>query len=159
MICGKTRYAERNSNGVSHICISFYAALSTLFHFIYVVADHSYIEISCLALESPGKSYILIGILYKDQRLKPSLLRDLSKELQLEVQPNNNYASVDDKLFLEDETLRVRLVGNHMDVQEMVTGLVCAVLGRELENGTFWVYTYVISVQTGIRLADMKLCS
>lgn len=102
----------------------------------------------------------MIGILYKDQRLKPSLLRDLSKELQLEVQPSNNYASVDDKLFLEDETLRVRLVGNHMDVQEMVTGLVCAVLGHELENGTFWVYTYwVISVQIGIRLADMKLCS
>lgn len=138
---------------------SFHVALSTLFHFIYVVADHPHVEISRLTLESPGKSYILIGILYKDQRLKPSLLRDLSKELQLEVQPSNNYASIDDKLFLEDETLRVRLVGNHMDVQEVVTGLVCAVLGHELENGTFWVYTYVISVQIGIRLADMKLCS
>lgn len=122
-------------------------------------ADYPYVEVSRLALESPGKSYILVGVLYKDQRLKPSLLRDLSKELQLEAQPNNNYASVDDKLFLEDETLRVRLVGNHMDIQEVVTGLVCAVLGHELENGTFWVYTYIISLQTGIQLADMKLCS
>lgn len=79
-------------------------------------------------------------------------MRDLSKELQLEAQPSNNYASVDDKLFLEDETLRVRLVGNHMDIQEVVTGLVCAVLGRELENGTFWVYTYVISLQESVLL-------
>jgi len=102
-------------------------------------ADYPYVEISRLTLESPGKLYILVGVLYKDQRLKPSLLRDLSKELQLEAQPSNNYASVDDKLFLEDETLRVRLVGNYMDIQKVVTGLVCAVLGRELENGTFWV--------------------
>lgn len=91
-------------------------------------------------MENPEKSYILIGILYKDQKLKPSLLRELSKELQLEVQSNKNYASADDKLFLEDETLRIRLVGNHINIQEVVTGLVCAILGHELENGTFWVY-------------------
>lgn len=101
--------------------------------------DYPHIEVSRLTLESSEKSYILIGVLYKDQKLKSSLLRDLSKELQLEAQPSSNCASVDDKLFLEDETLRVRLVGNHIDVQEIVTGLVCAVLGHELENGNFWV--------------------
>lgn len=101
--------------------------------------NYSYTEVSCLVLENPEKSYILIGILYKDQKLKPSLLRELSKELQLEVQLNKNYASADDKLFLEDETLRIRLVGNHINIQEVVTGLVCAILGHELENGTFWV--------------------
>lgn len=105
-----------------------------------VTANYSYTEISHLVLENPEKSYILIGILYKDQKLKPSLLRELSKELQLEAQPNKNYASDDDKLFLEDETLRIRLVGNHVNIQEVVTGLVCAILGHELENGTFWVY-------------------
>lgn len=93
-------------------------------------------------LERPGQSHILIGILYKDQKLKPSILKDLSKELQIEVQPINNYASDNDKLFLEDETLRIKLVGNHMNTQEVVTGLVCAVLGQELENGTFQVYVY-----------------
>lgn len=100
--------------------------------------NYSYIEISRLALEDPEKSYILIGVLYKDQKLKPSLLRELSKELQLEAQPSKNYASANDKLFLEDETLRIRLVGNHVNVQEVVTGLVCAILGHE-ENGTLWV--------------------
>lgn len=105
------------------------------------IADYKYVEISYLVLESPGKPYILIGVLYKDQKLKPSILKDLSQELQLEAQPSNNYASTDDQLFLEDETLRVKLLGNHMNVQEVVTGLVCAVLGYELENGTFWVYS------------------
>jgi hypothetical protein len=137
----------------------FHAALSILLHFTCVIADHPHIEVSRLTLESPEKSYILIGVLYKDQRLKPSLLRDLSKELQLEAQPSSNCASVDDKLFLEDETLRVRLVGSHMDVQEIVTGLVCAVLGHELENGNFWVYTCVISLQTEVQLADIELYS
>ncbi|XP_011165278.1 DNA polymerase delta subunit 2 isoform X2 [Solenopsis invicta] len=69
--------------------------------------DYPHIEVSRLTLESSEKSYILIGVLYKDQKLKSSLLRDLSKELQLEAQPSSNCASVDDKLFLEDETLRV----------------------------------------------------
>lgn len=104
-------------------------------------------EISSLALENVEKSYILIGILYKDQKLKPSILRDLSKELQLEVQQSSNYASAEDNLFLEDKTLRIRLVGNHVNMQEIVTGLVCAVLGHELENGTFWVYMQLIYIQ------------
>lgn len=117
--------------------------LAILFYFAYVTANYSYIEISRLALEDPEKSYILIGVLYKDQKLKPSLLRELSKELQLEAQPSKNYASANDKLFLEDETLRIRLVGNHVNVQEVVTGLVCAILGHE-ENGTLWVHIYVI---------------
>lgn len=127
----------------------------------FTIADYTYVEVSRLALESPGKSYILIGVLYKDQKLKPSILRDLSKELQLEAQPSKNYASTDDKLFLEDETLRIRLVGSHMNIQEIVTGLVCAVLGRELENGAFWVHPYVISNLPRIRIpsADTKLCS
>lgn len=111
-----------------------------------------------MALEDPAKSYILIGTLYKDQKLKPSLMRDLSKELQLEAQPNKNYASTDDKLFLEDETLRIRLVGNHANIQDVVTGLVCAILGHELENGTFWVYIYIIN-NGKIQHADVKLCS
>jgi len=118
-----------------------------LFHFSSDIADHPYVEVSNLALENIGKSYILIGILYKDQKLKPSILRDLSKELQLDVQPSNNYASAEDNLFLEDKTLRIKLVGNHMNMQEIVTGLVCAVFGHELENGTFWVYMQLIYVQ------------
>lgn len=64
----------------------------------------------------------------------------LSKELQSCPQPSQfNYASFKNNLFLEDETLRVKLTGNHMNIQSIVTGIVCAMLGRQQENGTFWV--------------------
>ncbi|XP_015108419.1 DNA polymerase delta subunit 2 [Diachasma alloeum] len=86
---------------------------------------------------------ILIGTLYKHQELKPSILKEMSEELQLIPQPSrSNYSSTRDQLFLEDETLRVKLVGDHMSPSEVVTGLVCAVLGRELEDGCFWVQDF-----------------
>lgn len=40
--------------------------------------------------------------------------------------------------------LRVKLVGNHMDPGTMVTGLICGVLGRELDDGTLWVSFFII---------------
>ncbi|XP_035722781.1 DNA polymerase delta subunit 2-like isoform X3 [Vespa mandarinia] len=80
------------------------------------------------------------GTLYKHQELKKSALQMLSKELQFCPQPLQfNYESFKNILFLEDETLRVKLTGNHMNIQSIVTGIVCAMLGRRQENGTFWV--------------------
>jgi len=133
---------------MAYYIISYYIIL-----FCIHIVDHPYVEVSHLVLENVEKSCILIGVLYKDQQMKPSLLHDLSKELQLEVQPINNYASINDKLFLEDETLRIKLVGNHIDIQEIVTGIVCAVLGHELENGTFWVYIWYIF----IHITDLQI--
>ena len=78
--------------------------------------------------------------MYKHQELKPSILQDLSNELQLQIQPVRiNYASFKDILYLEDETLRIKLIGNHVNIQDVVTGIVCAVCGHELENGEFLV--------------------
>lgn len=88
----------------------------------------------------------MIGTLYKHQELKPSVLRELSEELQLTAQPpSTNYASFKDLLFLEDEMLRVKLVGNHMNIQDVVTGIVCAVFGHELESGAFEVNIDILS--------------
>ena len=67
-------------------------------------------------------------------------MHELSNELQLQVQPARiNYASFKDILYLEDETLRIKLIGNHINIQDVVTGIVCAVCGHELENGEFLV--------------------
>ncbi|XP_014480531.1 PREDICTED: DNA polymerase delta subunit 2-like [Dinoponera quadriceps] len=104
--------------------------------------DHPYVEISRLAVEDREKSYILIGVLYKDdlkEKLKLSLLRDIDNEPQQEALLNDGYMSNCIKIFLEDETSCVRLVGNHMDAQEIITGVVCAVFGYETETGAFWV--------------------
>lgn len=83
---------------------------------------------------------ILVGTLYKHQELKPSILKELSNEIQSVNQPLRTDYSLDtDQLFIEDEVLRAKLLGNHPNNRETVTGLVCAVLGNGTEDGAFWV--------------------
>ncbi|XP_074093592.1 DNA polymerase delta subunit 2 isoform X2 [Cotesia typhae] len=91
------------------------------------------------------KLIILIGIIYKHQELKPSILKELSDELQLIPQSSrSNYSSEKDQLFLEDEMLRIKLVGNDLNHKEMVTGLICGVLGYQSSGGTFNVKDYCV---------------
>ncbi|XP_033333452.2 DNA polymerase delta subunit 2 isoform X1 [Megalopta genalis] len=108
-------------------------------------AECEVVILSELVEKSEDNNYIVIGTLYKHQELKPSILHELTKELQLPTHlSRTNYASFKDILFLEDDALRVKLVGNHMNIQSVVTGIVCAVFGHQLENGEFdvidWCY-------------------
>ncbi|XP_017758195.1 PREDICTED: DNA polymerase delta small subunit-like [Eufriesea mexicana] len=83
---------------------------------------------------------IVIGTLYKHQQGKPSILRELSEEHQLHVSCNkSDYCSQEDQPFLEDEMLRIKLVGEQVDLKQIITGIVCAVLGNENSDGTFMV--------------------
>ncbi|KAF7400815.1 hypothetical protein HZH66_005999 [Vespula vulgaris] len=103
-------------------------------------APYKVINISNLVEFQENELCIITGTLYKHQELKKSTLQMLSKELQFCPQPlQSNYALFKNILFLEDETLRIKLTGNHMNIQSIVTGIVCAMLGRQQENGTFWV--------------------
>ncbi|XP_043585823.1 DNA polymerase delta subunit 2-like isoform X1 [Bombus pyrosoma] len=98
-----------------------------------------------LSERNENDTCIIIGTLYKHQELKPSLLRELSTELQLQPQPARaNYASFKDILYLEDETLRIKLVDNHINIQDVVTGIVCAVLGHELKDGELSVIDWCL---------------
>ncbi|XP_078037909.1 DNA polymerase delta subunit 2 [Augochlora pura] len=108
-------------------------------------AQYEVATLSELVEKNQDNNYIVIGTLYKHQELKPSILQDLTKELQLPTHSSRtNYASFKDILFLEDDALRVKLVGNHMNIQRVITGIVCAVLGHQLANGEFdvidWCY-------------------
>lgn len=87
-----------------------------------------------------GQKCIIIGTLYKHQQGKPSILRELSEDHQLTNPcPKSDYCSDNDQAFLEDEMLRIRLVGPQVDLKEIVTGVVCAILGNENNDGTFTV--------------------
>lgn len=80
--------------------------------------------------EGVENTCVVIGTLFKHQDLKPSILKELSEELQLVPQPKRiNFVDETDKLILEDELQRIRLVGDVIDVHRVVTGVVCAVLG------------------------------
>ncbi|XP_001605019.1 DNA polymerase delta small subunit [Nasonia vitripennis] len=87
-----------------------------------------------------GKRCAIIGTLYKHQPNKPSILQELSEEHQMTVPvPKPDYCSDEDQLFLEDQTSRIRLTGDKVNVRESVTGVVCAVIGSENQKSTFEV--------------------
>ncbi|RVE54187.1 hypothetical protein evm_001014 [Chilo suppressalis] len=83
---------------------------------------------------------IIIGTLFKLQQLKPSILKQLSDQLEIIPQPaRTHFVHESDSLVLEDELQRIKLVGDCIDVHQVVTGVVCAVLGSEDDDGVFTV--------------------
>lgn len=104
-------------------------------------------QISELSIDAEEDNLIiLVGTLYKEQELKPSVVKELSEQLHVTPQPRTtfNYCSLKDQLYLEDEMLRVRLVGESLSQKQLVTGLVCAVAGHQLGDNTFQVSNLVL---------------
>ncbi len=72
-----------------------------------------------------GQECILVGTLYKEMRLKPSILdeyvtRDLS--LPRAAVSAAKFVAEDDALVLEDEAARVKLRGDGLPVTALVSG-------------------------------------
>ncbi|XP_063828121.1 DNA polymerase delta subunit 2 [Ostrinia nubilalis] len=83
---------------------------------------------------------VIIGTLFKLQVLKPSILKELSDQLEIIPQPaRTHFVHDEDSLVLEDELQRIKLVGDCINVHYVVTGVVCAILGSEDEDGVFSV--------------------
>lgn len=79
--------------------------------------------------DNPEKC-VIIGTTFVQQKLKPSILREISEETQLAPQPiRNNFSDETDILILEDEVQRIQLLGS-MPTSDLVTGIVMAVLGK-----------------------------
>lgn len=69
-----------------------------------------------------GENCILLGTIFKQMALQPSILKELSDELNLPPQPvTDNYTSEDDTLYLEDMLQRIILIGN-IKPSDFVTG-------------------------------------
>ena len=100
-----------------------------------------------------GEQCVLIGTLYKEMKLKPSVLDEYSKDVRSTTSPtaafpcvishallrqlsmprsavsSGKFVSEDDGLLLEDEGARVKLRGDALPVQTLCSGVVAALRG------------------------------
>ncbi|KAF8248078.1 hypothetical protein K440DRAFT_626676 [Wilcoxina mikolae CBS 423.85] len=81
------------------------------------------------------------GTIYMDMPLKPNILEDITKDhFVIPPPPREKYVDMGlDQTMLEDESGRLRLTGGVLESQELVTGVIVAVLGTETANGDFSV--------------------
>ena len=90
---------------------------------------------------SQGEEFVLIGTLYKEMQLKPSVLDEFKDFANISsvVKPLQNYTSGTDFLILEDDSGRVRLRGLEHIADNLVTGITLALRGQIDDTGIFQV--------------------
>ncbi|WWC69696.1 uncharacterized protein I206_103639 [Kwoniella pini CBS 10737] len=88
----------------------------------------------------------IVGTVYLDMPLKPNVLEDMARDHWLAPPaPRPKFYSAQDAVHLEDESGRVRLVGERMKRERdrqgggLVTGVIMAALGMETSSGDFEV--------------------
>jgi len=83
-----------------------------------------------------GELCWVIGTVYMDMPLKPNILEDVSKDRWISAPiSDKKYYSDGDAVTLEDESGRIRLVGDVLKSVVLVTGCIIAVMGTENVNG------------------------
>ncbi|ORY25755.1 DNA polymerase alpha/epsilon subunit B-domain-containing protein [Naematelia encephala] len=88
----------------------------------------------------------IVGTIYMDMPLKPNVLEDMARDHWIAPPaPRPKFYSAQDAVHLEDESGRVRLVGDVMRRERdregggLVTGVIMAALGMETSSGDFEV--------------------
>ncbi|TQV99282.1 hypothetical protein V2A60_004759 [Cordyceps javanica] len=85
-----------------------------------------------------GELCWVAGTVYMDMALKPNILEDVSKDRWLSAPVSTQkYYSDDgsDQVTLEDDSGRIRLVGDILKTVPLVTGCIIAVMGTENTSG------------------------
>ncbi|KAK7043698.1 DNA polymerase delta small subunit Cdc1 [Paramarasmius palmivorus] len=87
-----------------------------------------------------GQLCYVIGTVYMDMPLKPNVMEDIARDRSIPPPPPPpKFYSPDDKVMLEDESGRIRLVGDCIKKARLVTGVILGALGMETPNGEFEV--------------------
>ncbi|SPN97254.1 related to dna polymerase delta small subunit [Cephalotrichum gorgonifer] len=85
-----------------------------------------------------GELCWVTGTVYMDMALKPNILEDVSNDRWLAAPATTpKYYSDDgsDQVMLEDDSGRIKLVGDKLKELPLVTGCIIAVMGTETANG------------------------
>jgi DNA polymerase delta subunit 2 len=107
---------------------------------------------------------LIVGTVFKQQERKPSILKELSEDGALEMQPVHTvYTAETDSLVLEDESMRVKLEGGEvLKAGDLVNGVVAGIWGREVTGGKFSVKDVIFAKITGVEGAvsedDISVC-
>ncbi|KAF2809936.1 DNA polymeras-like protein subunit delta-2 [Mytilinidion resinicola] len=81
----------------------------------------------------------VVGTVFVDMPLKPNVLDDISKDHWISAPPTRERYTTDGKLdmMIEDESGRLKIIGDGLDTLGLVTGCVIAILGHENIDGVF----------------------
>lgn len=82
----------------------------------------------------------VIGTVYMDMPLKPNVLEDIGRDHSIPAPPpREKFYCDEDSVMLEDESGRIKLVGDRVSEERLVTGVIVAALGMETPTGDFEV--------------------
>ena len=95
-----------------------------------------------------GQVCVLIGTLYKEMELKPSVLDEFKDYSAAKVELLPNITSVSDSLILEDDSGRVKLKGMEAITSTLVTGVIVALKGCVDNGGIFGVVDWTTADET-----------
>ncbi|KDR73479.1 hypothetical protein GALMADRAFT_141966 [Galerina marginata CBS 339.88] len=87
-----------------------------------------------------GRLCYVVGTVYMDMPLKPNVMEDIARDQSIPPPPPlAKYCSLGDNIMLEDESGRIKLVGDLVKDARLVTGVIIGALGMETPNGDFEV--------------------
>jgi DNA polymerase delta subunit 2 len=91
----------------------------------------------------PNQLTVIIGTLFKEMPLKPSILKNLLGTLGTRKFKNGLYVSEEDYVVIEDKSGRVRIKkSDRFNPDNFVTGCIIALKGTVDNNGFFEVKDY-----------------
>ncbi|KAK0720057.1 DNA polymerase alpha/epsilon subunit B-domain-containing protein [Lasiosphaeris hirsuta] len=105
-----------------------------------VIGDETAKKVERVLDVRQGELCWVVGTVYMDMPAKPNILEDVSKDRWISAPSTvQKYYSDDglDSVMLEDESGRIRLVGNVLKKFFLVTGCIIAAMGTENANGEF----------------------
>ncbi|KFH11453.1 DNA polymerase epsilon subunit B protein [Toxoplasma gondii VAND] len=173
---GSDRFVVRTRKYQQQYSAVYYSRLAALSGTLFKQAENRWPGLCihpCIRDMQTGQECVIVGTLFKDMVLKPSVLKEYLDDIQVQATPNS-FLSDSDALFLEDQTARVRLVvdaassssaeengetaeetdaladaGEQLEKQKLrvngvVTGLVVAVRGVATDNGRFLVRDFCL---------------
>ncbi|CAH1997561.1 unnamed protein product [Acanthoscelides obtectus] len=143
------RFAEQPSNYSKQYCSIYLSRLKAMEEFLKERVSETWGDKYpiCKLYKLVEENYdecVVIGTIFKNQKCKPSILRQLAEASQLEMQPVFSRPDETDQLFIEDELQRYHLIGN-IDSKTLVTGITCALLGSDIGKGKFQVREYLFA--------------